>query len=223
MNKTDVIVLMLGHKARAGKDTFADMLIENHPPRFEKLSFARKIKEIAADLYDLNSEQLDGALKEVQDTRYPNYRDHIRSDIHSTTEHLTPRRILQHIGADNRMIYGPVWAEYIFRLIDKKVKASNNTSYWYVITDFRFKNEYVSALKWADSTKDTNIRKHIVPIRIDRKDRDQISSPNDISEIDLDDFLDWRLKIDNNSSLNALKLQAKGLCDDLYHEYVINV
>ena len=59
------MIIGLGFKARSGKDTVADYLIENYG--FKRLAFADALKEGCRHIFELNDEQLYGELKEVED------------------------------------------------------------------------------------------------------------------------------------------------------------
>jgi len=67
-----VTVVLLGHKAKAGKDTIAGFV---EPLGFRRAAFADKLKHTVMDLYHFNNEQMFGDLKEDPDSRYPNLID----------------------------------------------------------------------------------------------------------------------------------------------------
>ena len=149
------VVYLLGHQARVGKDTLAEKL--HYYRAFQRFAFADKLKQTAADLFDLSPDQVTGDLKDVEDQRYPNTRDcefNLESFPSSETGRkgtwddvkevpnpdykpfLTPRRIFQFFGQDQRSLYEDIWAQYVFNQIDRHPFSN------FAITDFRFPNEY---------------------------------------------------------------------------------
>jgi len=67
-----IVVVLLGHKAKAGKDTIAEFVEDLG---FKRAAFADKLKHTVMDLYHFNNEQMFGETKEQQDERYPNLID----------------------------------------------------------------------------------------------------------------------------------------------------
>lgn len=218
-----VIVLMFGHRSLVGKDTSAEYLRQYD---WSRIAFADKLKSTVADLYGFSHEQMHGSLKDVPDERYSNlidapfnsqcglqklYPDHYKTLV---ATYLTPRRILQIFGQDQRKIFPDIWAQYVFNQIDTMRSLSSNPCqvFKYVITDFRFKNEFEVAKKWSQLQIDGPVKvdKYIFPIKIER-DIIAKSGSNDISEHDLDDFSDWYATIDNNGTLNDLQDRICGL------------
>lgn len=93
-------------KAGSGKDTIADMLVENY--NFAKISNADPIKRYCKDLFDFTDEQLWGAseFRSEPDKRYkmPN------------GEYLTARSALQTMGTEwARSQYEDVWIDYMIK------------------------------------------------------------------------------------------------------------
>lgn len=101
-------------KRGSGKDTLGKVLIEKYG--FQRISFAKRLKEITKDLFDMTDEQVDGMKKEVIDSRY----------------NASPRDLLIGIGNDMRKYDKDVW----IRLAFKGLPDGN-----YVITDLRYQNE----------------------------------------------------------------------------------
>ena len=121
------MIIGLGFKARSGKDTVADYLIENYG--FKRLAFADALKEGCRHIFELNDEQLYGELKEVEDDYWG----------------VTPRYILQKVGTEcMRDGYSEdIWV----KAVGKKIH-SDKTSNW-VITDCRFPNEADAVKEWG--------------------------------------------------------------------------
>lgn len=114
------LIGITGH-ANAGKDTFADELVTHHD--FVKMEFARKLKEIISDLYDVPlSDFYDRTLK---NTPHPNLYDN------------TPREAAQRIGTEGfrNLIGASTWIDYLKRQI---VKSDSLI----VISDVRFPDEF---------------------------------------------------------------------------------
>ena len=171
-------IILFGHKARSGKDTSCDYLVEKYG--FKKYSFAGKLKEIACELYGFNNEHLNGKLKEVP------------TEYSIDGNNLSPRNILQIIGQDQRKIFADVWVKYVL----DKIKESSLQRF--CISDLRFRNE-VEYIKnnIADDIK-------ICCVKLVRDLEQNISGRDDISEHDLDSFVDWNVVINNNGSLQDL-------------------
>jgi hypothetical protein len=216
-----VIILMLGHRSLTGKDTSAEYL-----KRFgwQRMAFADKLKSTVADLYNFTHDQMHGDLKDIEDSRYKNTLDEpYKFGYDDTTGEVltwvpndnykpafTPRRILQLFGQQQRLIYPDIWAQYIFNQIDIQRELSSNPSqiFKYVITDFRFKNEFEVAKRWAQTDVDNpeghgKVQKCVIPIKVDRNVVAK-SGSQDISEHDLDNFSDWCGLIDNNGTIDDL-------------------
>lgn len=219
-----VIVLMLGHRSLVGKDTSAEFLKTYD---WQRIAFADKLKSTVADLYNFSHEQMHGELKDVEDKRYPNTVDPETITVYEEDEwgpipfpgynhkemnpiykpFLTPRRVLQIFGQDQRKIYPDIWAQYVFNQIDMERCLSSNPTqtFKYIITDFRFKNEFEVAKRWSEKKVEgpVDVEKYVFPIKINRNVIAK-SGPNDISEHDLDDFDGWYRIIDNNKAIDEL-------------------
>lgn len=213
-----VIVVMLGHRSLSGKDTSAEYL-----KRFswQRMAFADKLKSTVADLYNFTREQMHGDLKDIEDPRYKNtleepYKFGYDEDSGAVLTWVpndnykpffTPRRILQIFGQQQRMIYPDIWAQYVFNQIDIQRGLSSNPTqvFKYVITDFRFKNEFDVAKRWAQTAVDgpVEVEKSIYPVKINRNVIAK-SGSNDISEHDLDNFTEWCDVVDNNGTIEDL-------------------
>lgn len=113
------MIIGLGYKARSGKDTVADYLVEHHG--YMRRAFADSLKEACRAIFQLSDEQLYGSLKETVDEFW----------------NTTPRDILQRVGTEAlRVGYHPdVWVMSL-----KKFIQSSNCADW-IISDVRFPNE----------------------------------------------------------------------------------
>lgn len=166
-----VITLLLGHKAEVGKDTLGNLLVERNG--FTRFGFADKLKDTVADLYNFSHTQMyEHDAKNAIDPRYG----------------LTPRQVLIDFGQEQRSRNPNIWADYVFNQIEKSPGGL------FVITDFRFPNEYDVAKTWA--SKDPN--REIIPIKIQRKAAStNFAGSNNISETALDNFSEWKFVIEN--------------------------
>ena len=235
---SDIIVVMLGHKSLAGKDTvfgFAEQL------GFKRVAFADKLKTTCMDLFNLSHDQVFGEGKDVMDERYPNTRDpktllepagtggphdHVIRKVTKNGEEfwevenpdykpfLTPRRILQLFGQDQRSLFPNIWASYIFTTAIPELVAQGERKI--IVTDFRFPNEAVSAAQWANQSSNN----HLHLFKIHRPGVVAKTGSNDISETALDDFQDWTGTILNDGDLNTLKKRSvetlSGVIDSTY-------
>lgn len=110
-----MMIIGLSGKAGSGKSTVAEFLGYYG---FQEMAFAEPLKEAAALLFGFNEEQVNGALKEVVDSRLGK----------------SPRMVLQELGDACRMIWPEVFVSAIRRRLfryDGRV----------VISDVRFLNE----------------------------------------------------------------------------------
>jgi len=181
-------VVLLGHKARSGKDTLAEMLVTND--KFIRVGFADAIKDYCMQLFDLSVKQVYGDLKEVPDERYE------KSSHPVFKEFYTPREILQKAAQDLKEIDENIWVRMACKKIDKFVDPKVRGV---VIPDFRFPIEY-------QMVKNHCIKKgyNFSAYRIDRENKQSISGSQHISETALDNFSQWDGIIKNNGTFEEL-------------------
>tara|TARA_B100000029_G_scaffold133323_2_gene127380 strand:- start:5056 stop:5649 length:594 start_codon:yes stop_codon:yes gene_type:complete len=115
----------------SGKDTIADYLIKEH--NFVKISFADKLKDSVAAMFDWDRELLDGKTAESREWRE-------KVDSYWTNEigsEITPRLVLQKFGTEcmRNGFYDGIWVSLT------KKKILDNPDINYVIPDTRFPNE----------------------------------------------------------------------------------
>lgn len=204
-----VIVYLLSGKSENGKDAIYEACKTNY--NWTKVAFANKLKHTVADLYNFSNEQMFGSLRNDMDKRYPNLIDQEFLNPLETSEpfkrntdylpFLTPRRVLQIFGQQQRSLFPDIWASYLFASEIPKLAATGVSRF--VVTDLRFQNEIVVANRFQ--TEDFKV----VKVRINRPGVKAKSGSNDISEMDLDAYSDWDYVIENTGSLQDLK--AKGL------------
>jgi hypothetical protein len=149
-------------KARSGKDTLADYMVNAYG--WHKVSLARPLKDFCKEYFGLTEDQVNGVLKEAPTHhRKPN------------GSFYTGREILCKVGQDMRNIDPNIW---INRLKDEILKTPQAQMGTYVISDIRFINE----AKWLQSYS------HGYVIRLERDVHLRGVDSKDISETQLDDY-----------------------------------
>src|SRR6056300_403484 len=122
-----VICVFIG----SGKDTIADYLVTEH--NFVKLSFADKLKDSVAEMFDWDRQLLDG--KTEQSRTWREQPDEFWSK--EMGRPITPRYVLQVFGTECMRdgFYDGVWVSLT------KKKILDNPQINWVIPDVRFENE----------------------------------------------------------------------------------
>lgn len=115
----------------SGKGTVADILVDEH--KFEKISFADKLKDAVSVLFDWDRQMLEG---ETSESRF--WRE--QEDTFWTKEtgrKITPRLVLQEFGTDcmRNGFYDGVWVSFV------RKRIIENPDINFVIPDVRFTNE----------------------------------------------------------------------------------
>ena len=115
----------------SGKDTIADHLVKDH--NFVKISFADKLKDTVATLFDWDRTLLDG--KTEQSRLWREQEDPYWSK--ELKKKVTPRYVLQVFGTECMRdgFYDGVWVSLA------KKKILDNPDINWVIPDVRFENE----------------------------------------------------------------------------------
>jgi hypothetical protein len=115
----------------SGKGTVADVLVEEH--KFEKISFADKLKDAVSILFDWPRDMLEG---ETPDSRFWREQED-KFWTEETGRSVTPRLVLQEFGTDcmRNGFYDGVWVSFV------KKKIIDNPDQNFVIPDVRFENE----------------------------------------------------------------------------------
>jgi len=229
---SEVTVILLGHKSLAGKDTFFDAV---QGLGFVRVGFADKLKQTVADLYGFTNDQMFGNSKDIEDKRYLNdydpthfynndFGDQIPIRYFGDSEsakaedlsvnpdyrgYLTPRRVLQIFGQQQRALFPDIWAAYVFNTALPKLVAEGHKKI--VITDFRFQNEGRVAENWVK--EDENSRS-LYTVKVHRPDVYAKSGSNDISEVDLDNY-EFDNTVINDGSLEEFQEKAR--------EFVVNL
>ena len=120
----------------SGKDTIADYLVKDH--KFVKISFADKLKDTVATLFEWDRDLLDG--KTEQSRLWREQEDHFWSK--ELKKKVAPRYVLQVFGTECMRdgFYDGIWVSML------KKKVTENPDINWVIPDVRFENE-VKVLK----------------------------------------------------------------------------
>jgi len=135
---------------------------------------------------------LDCDYRDFESEQFKNSESFIKK---SGGEYYTNREILQLLGTDVcRMISPTIWIDTLFHDFD--------SDYW-VISDVRFPNE-------AQAIKDRGGKL----IRVERNTK---LTDIHLSETALDDFKDWDFVIDNNGTLDELKVNADYLMTQVFN------
>ena len=116
------MIIGLTGKARAGKDTVADILCKNHD--FVRVAFADPIKRMTQALLSMNPV----VLEQMKDMRM------------QFLSGITPRRIMQTLGTEwgRELIMEDIWLRFAIEKIEvlQQMGVKN-----IVVTDVRFQNE----------------------------------------------------------------------------------
>lgn len=115
----------------SGKGTVADILVKDY--KFKKISFADKLKDTVAHLFDWDRNMLEGDSKESREWRET-------EDKFWTNEvgkSINPRLVLQLFGTDcmRQGFYDGIWVSFV------KKEILSNPDINYVVPDVRFPNE----------------------------------------------------------------------------------
>lgn len=192
-------IIAISGKLGSGKDTLADMLVENYG--FVKMSFAENLKRACQVVFGFTEDQLFGALKtEV---------DHYWSEV--LEREVTPAIIFQEFGTDvmREGFCRDIWIHSFRRSV------LNNAGKNIVIFDMRFENEGVfssedlGALMVRVEATEEN--------RMKRREGDK-RDPNHPSETGLDDWGMWDIVVENNSTLEDLAYASEAIMQHLYNE-----
>lgn len=131
--KEGLIKMIIGFTgfAGAGKDSTAQFILEKYPT-YQKISLAKKLKDITAILYDWDRDDLEGITEQARLWR--EQEDKNLSKIFNRT--IIPRHELQLLGTGLRNI---LQQDFWTKLVQKEI-VNNNLSE-VLITDVRFPDE----------------------------------------------------------------------------------
>ena len=193
-------------KARAGKDTFSDFLLDIIISKYNKtvikVAYADELKRKIMNEFDLSWEQLYGDLKEVPDKRYP--KKSLINKLNNKEDgkvwqdkdlYWTPREIMQFIGTDcYREVDNEFWVKSLF-------KSVNPEEYDFIIvSDCRFESE-IDPIVLAGGYH----------VNINRENSDSITNNSHKSETSLGDGYKVDFYIQNNGNLQDLNKTAEDI------------
>jgi hypothetical protein len=204
------MIIGLHGKARSGKDTFGEYLIEHldrkHHRHFQHMSFATQLKQMCKDHFELSDDQLwerGKNIRETPDKRFPcpdrqgippyclGNRDDGKGLEHmEERKYWSPREIMQELGSFYRKINYDYW---VMALAIESVRRGYKDV---IITDVRHVNEceYVKVNKG-------------MLVKIVKPEAQDIHNMHHESEIALDDRPDeyFDIIIDNSGTLDDLR------------------
>jgi len=196
-------------KARSGKDTFGEYLIEclkeRHNRFFRLVAFAAQLKTMCKLHFGLSNDQLWGDKKEIEDKRFPRYPNINWSGATfkcgTVMEPLccwTPREIMQELGSFYRRIDHDFWVRSLDQYLKRMIPQDA------IITDVRHINE----CQYVKNNEG-------ILIKVIREDADEIHGMQHESETALDDRPEgyFDLTVVNNWGLKELQVAAEESSD----------
>lgn len=108
------------------------------------------------------------------------------------------RALLQMIGDGGRQYNPDIWINHFLDLLD-----SNKEAGLVIVPDVRYKNEVKKLLEWGDRNGI-----EVITVRVERPDHENkltAEQRENGSEVDLDDWGIWDVKIINDSTKEALR------------------
>lgn len=227
----------LGHKARRGKDTVAEMIAAKHD--YKVVHFADALYEeckqativVPVEVFDrdfmvpMGDILIDGSVvpgdlnlySKIWEWVWKRYASSSWTDVPGATRQDAIRvysgmaekdpEMLQWWGTDYRRAH--FGEDYWLRQIEEKLSELSPQSN-VVISDVRFPNE----AKWIHDSGGVLVR-----IDRDQPTEDTGRDPNHVSEVALDDYEGWDLCLDNNGSLADLEQQVDRLMVEIKEQY----
>lgn len=129
----DILIIGVCGFAGAGKDTFANYLVENHG--FRIFSFAEALKDVLSIVFSWDRKMLEGDTKESRE-----WRERVDETWANELkiENFSPRKAMQIIGTDlfRNFFHQDIWAI----VLKNKILSSQGRKV--VVTDCRFVNEF---------------------------------------------------------------------------------
>ena len=182
----------------SGKGTVADVLVEQG---YEKISFADKLKDGVASVFNWDRQMLEGDTDESRE-----WRETVDTFwTQETGRTITPRLVLQEYGTDcmRKGFYDGIWVS----LTKQHILQNPNKNF--IIPDVRFPNE--SKMIKEIGGKVWRVQRGIDPVWF-RMYQDIGVEPKDVHESE------WRwanagytLTIHNNGTMDELRSQVLGL------------
>ncbi len=183
-------IVGIGYKKGSGKDQFATFM--HTYIRCTKPGLCVKRVSFADKLKGI-SYQLYGWAGLNYGPYYETYRD--KKEVPLPLIGKSPRQLWIEVGNKLREVHPGTWIDFALRGIVADI---------IIIPDVRFKNE-ARAIRNQGGTL----------IRIDRSNIEQGTDP---AEVELDDWDDWNIIINNNRDLKSLNNAAETLVERLIHD-----
>jgi len=186
------ILIAFSGKAQAGKTESAlilQKLVEKDGYKFQKISFASPLKEIASKYFDWDGSKEnewlneDGPTREFEDGTGKDKKEPVIMEDRG-------RQLLINIGMKFREIRPTIWIDLAYKEI-QRIDAETPEGIVFCMDDVRFKNE-LYALGHYDGARFVKVIRQDGQLSLD-----------DISEKDLDD-VDFENIIENNGSIDEL-------------------
>lgn len=205
------MIISVSGKMCSGKDTFAQIIKEiDHS--YQIKHFADKLKEVASTLlgvpvgkfYDQDFKATE--LPSEWSTFIP--QRHNGKEVEPMEIPMTVREFLQKLGTEaiRDGIHTNAWVNSLMSGYkdmclewDEEGNSVRSGKPNWIIADTRFPNEIQAVIDQGG-----------ILVRIERDKRSTINADHP-SETALDDFKDWDFVIDNNGSLEDLRMKAEGL------------
>ena len=202
-------VILVSGKLQSGKNTFVNMLMEELKSTNLKVGFdffAKSVKDQSKDIFKNLTDYLNTISEKYNIPEIYTTED----NWYESKNHIT-RILLQSYGTDifRDMVDSNHWA----KILKRRLISEKNEDIMF-ITDVRFKSEISTICDKEPMRHDYRTitpNYNVIKIRINRNNYERTDDPifTHHSEIDLDDYTDWDVLINNDSDLNSLLKQAK--------------
>ncbi len=202
-------VILVSGKLQSGKNTFVNMLMEELKSTNLKVGFdffAKSVKDQSKDIFKNLTDYLNTISEKYNIPEIYTTED----NWYESKNHIT-RILLQLYGTDifRDMVDSNHWA----KILKRRLISEKNEDIMF-ITDVRFKSEISTICDKEPMRHDYRTitpNYNVIKIRINRNNYERTDDPifTHHSEIDLDDYTDWDVLINNDSDLNSLLKQAK--------------
>lgn len=202
-------VILVSGKLQSGKNTFVNMLMEELKSTNLKVGFdffAKSVKDQSKDIFKNLTDYLNTISEKYNIPEIYTTED----NWYESKNHIT-RILLQTYGTDifRDMVDSNHWA----KILKRRLVSEKNEDIMF-ITDVRFKSEISTICDKEPMRHDYRTitpNYNVMKIRINRNNYERTDDPifSHHSEIDLDDYTDWDVLINNDSDLNSLLKQAK--------------
>ena len=205
------LIIGISGKAGHGKDSLADIIQkdinedEDHNVFFERVRYADKLKDVCADLFDIDQSGQNNL--DYKDVPIPHL------------DNMTPREVWQIFGTEvARNIFDNVWIYHhekriIKTLLDNYAHSENVIVF---TTDIRFQNEYNSLKNFG---KNNSVDIDTCLIRVNRPGFSIVTGKDHSSEDGLDDVIEWDYFIESKN-MDSLAIQGETISKMIIKKYL---